>query len=251
MRERHAGSLGHEGSYLESLSDLFVGFLFIFIIFLMLFVLLLAEERKKTEAVRVQLTDAGALRSKMLEEIEDALKRRGILITIDTRNGIARLPESLLFDSGSWQIRSGGEPKLKIVAQELHAVLPCYAYGLPRTHACIAAAHPILDAMFIEGHTDNVPFQDGDNYELSARRSEKVFQMLKNDQPGLSSLTNGSGVSGKPLMGISAYGPDRPLNKNRTAEERSANRRIDLRFIVGTPKTTEIENVQTNGRLPL
>jgi large-conductance mechanosensitive channel len=57
------------------LSDLFVGFLFIFIIFLMLFALLLAETQKKTEVVTSRLTDAGKLRTQMLEEIQQALKR--------------------------------------------------------------------------------------------------------------------------------------------------------------------------------
>lgn len=238
------------GSYLESLSDLFVGFLFIFIIFLMLFALLLAEAQKRTETVTNRLTDAGALRAQMLNEIEAALKRRGIRITIDTRTGIARLPESLLFDSGSASLKPEGQQRLAVVAQELRAIVPCYAYGLKPAGRCVGSAHPILDAMFVEGHTDNVVFKSGsfDNYDLSEARAKETFGALKRGAPDLDRLRN---EHGERLLSLSAYGPDRPLQPNTTDRGRRANRRIDLRFIVGTPSVEDIERAKAAGHLPL
>lgn len=248
--DQRRGTHGPESSYLESLSDLFVGFVFIFIIFLMLFALLLAEAQKRTEAVTTKLTDAGMLRAQMLNEIEEALKRRGIRITIDTRTGIARLPESLLFDSGSAMLKPDGQQRLIIVAQELRAILPCYAYGVKTTARCASSARPILDAMFIEGHTDNVVFRGGDidNYDLSAERAKQTFQALKGGARDLDSLKN---ESGQRLLSLSAYGPDRPLESNATERGRRANRRIDLRFVVGTPSIDDIERARASGRLAL
>ena len=241
----------HEGSYLESLSDLFVGFLFIFIIFLMLFALLLAVAQKRTEVVTTQLTDSGLLRAQMLTEIQAALKRRGIIIAIDTRTGIARLPESLLFESGQAQLRADGASKLAIVAHELRAVLPCYAHGVKPFTRCSAAAHPILDAMFIEGHTDNVPISNAsfsDNYDLSAQRSKQTFLALLQGAPDLDHLRNDSGQF---LISLSAYGEKRPIKPNTSETNRRTNRRIDLRFVVGTPRMEDIEETQQAGALPL
>jgi flagellar motor protein MotB len=249
MLHRRAGK-EQESSYLEALSDLFVGFIFIFIIFLLLFALLLAEAQHRTEAVTTRLTDAGALRAQMLQEIEDALKRRGIQITIDTRTGIARLPESLLFESGSSELRADGADKLAIVAQELRAILPCYAYGLQPSGHCSPSAHPILDAMFVEGHTDNVQYTAGsfDNYDLSAQRSKRTFVALRTSAPDLDQLVNGSG---QPLLSMSAYGASRPVRSNDTTDGQRVNRRIDLRFVVGTPSVEDIERARTSGKLSL
>lgn len=239
-----------EGSYLEALSDLFVGFLFIFIIFLMLFALLLADTKHKTESITSRLTDAGALRARMLQEIEQALKRRGIRITIDTRTGIARLPESLLFDSGNDKLRPDGTRALGIVAQELRSILPCYAFGVHRSRNCVSSSHPILDAMFIEGHTDDVKilYSDSGNYDLSAQRAKNTFLALKRGAPELERLRNASGQS---LLSLSAYGPDRPLRPNTSEAGRKANRRIDLRFVVGTPSVEDIERARRTGSLRL
>jgi chemotaxis protein MotB len=240
-----------EGSYLEALSDLFVGFLFIFIIFLMLFALLLVVAQKRTEAVTTRLTDSGLLRAQMLSEIQTALKRRGIVISIDTRTGIARLPESLLFGSGEAQLSPEGEQKLKVVAHELLGILPCYARNVRPIAACSPSAHPILDAMFIEGHTDNVPISTldfSDNYDLSAQRSKQTFQALLRGSPDLDRLQNDSG---QVLLSLSAYGEKRPLKPNTSEANRRLNRRIDLRFVVGTPRVQDIDDARRSGSLPL
>jgi chemotaxis protein MotB len=225
--------------------------LFIFIIFLMLFALLLAVAQKRTEAVTTRLTDAGLLRAQMLSEIQSALKRRGIIITIDTRTGIARLPESLLFESGQAQLRPDGQEKLGIVARELRAILPCYARGVRPVARCSAVAHPILDAMFIEGHTDNVPIKTSylaDNYDLSAQRSKTTFQALIRGSKELDRLQN---ESGQALLSLSAYGDARPIVPNTTDANRRSNRRIDLRFVVGTPRIQDIEAANRAGSPPL
>lgn len=240
-----------EGSYLEALSDLFVGFLFIFIIFLMLFALLLAETQKRAETATTRLLDAGALRAQMLNEIQEALKRRGITVEIDTRTGIARLPESLLFESGQAQLRPDGQTKLTIVAKELRAILPCYALGVRPLVKCSPGTHPILDAMFIEGHTDNVPISNAyfaDNYDLSAQRSKQTFQALLHGSSDLDHLRNDSGQA---LLSLSAYGDARPLKPNTTADNRRANRRIDLRFVVGTPRLQDIDKLKQSGNIAL
>ncbi len=43
----------------------------------------------------------------------------------------------------------------------------------------------------------------------------------------------------QPVLSVAAYGPDRPVASNDTAEGRATNRRIDLRFIMVTPQDTQ------------
>lgn len=225
-----------ETSYLESLSDLFVGFLFIFIILLMTFALGLVQAQQRTETEQNLLINADQLRAEMLHAIQRALARRGIAIEIDTRNGIARLPESLLFDSGDAHLRAGAGAKLDVVAQELSRILPCYATGVPRGPSCPHDSRPILDALFVEGHTDSIPIQTAeyqDNYDLSAQRAKQTFAVLVRPPSDLDRLRNDDGQA---LLSLGAYGAERPVASNATEEGRRRNRRIDLRFVVTTPR---------------
>lgn len=215
----------------------------------MAFALALAQAKQRTDLIEKDLTNAGELRAEMLTQIQQALKRHGIIIEIDTRNGIARLPESLLFDSGSASFRPGAEQKLQVLASELSTILPCYASGVSRPRTCPAESRTILDAMFVEGHTDSTGIY-ANNFDLSANRAKAAFFALTNDANLLNRLHNDSGT-GQPLMSLSAYGQTRPVAPNNTEDGRRRNRRIDLRFVVGTPRVEDVEHARETGKLPL
>jgi outer membrane protein OmpA-like peptidoglycan-associated protein len=70
----------------------------------------------------------------------------------------------------------------------------------------------------IEGHTDSQG-QGGVNQKLSQRRAESVRRYLIEQ-----------GISADRLQAI-GYGEDRPIEDNRTAAGRTANRRVEFRII--------------------
>jgi flagellar motor protein MotB len=224
-------------SYLESLSDLLLGLLFIFIIILMSFSLSLRVETDRNQALNKRLTDSVKLRGQLLSALKGSLNLKGVSVEIDERNGVLRLPENLLFDSGSAEFNALGLRKVQVVARELARSLPCYSGGSLRH--CPPGSRPVLDALFIEGHTDNVPITGGpykDNWELSAARSRETYRALLAGAPALEHQLN---ENGQPLLSISAYGETRPLSGfGSVAQNQKHSRRIDLRFIVAAPATS-------------
>lgn len=237
-----------EDSYLASLSDLIIGVLFIFIILLMAFALNYSEAQIKVNQEKddlreqnKQLSDASKERQELLENIQQALKHKGIPVEIDTRNGILRLPESLLFDSGKAEFRESGVAALEVVSLNLAEVLPCYVNG---SDACkdSKTQKRKLEAIFIEGHTDNVPIHNfvfKDNWDLSVARAKGTYLALTKASSQLEQFKN---ERNEPLLSFSAYAERRPIVSNDSDEGRRKNRRIDLRFIMAVPKVATEPN---------
>ena len=75
------------------------------------------------------------------------------------------------------------------------------------------------------------------NYGLSVRRAETTFSMLQRHQPDLQEFRNKpDGEPGSaPILGLSGYGPDRPIAPGDSEAAKKRNRRIDLRFLMTTP----------------
>jgi flagellar motor protein MotB len=96
-----------------------------------------------------------------------------------------------------------------------------------------------LEAVYVEGHTDDVPIASGrsdgvrDNWDLSAARAKNTYFTLLLSAPALAYLTNDRDET---LLGVSGYGEFRPVAPNGTASGREANRRIDLRFLMAAPE---------------
>lgn len=236
-----------EDSYLASLSDLIIGVLFVFIILLMAFALNYrvaqtdADAREKELKQRnEQLSDGQNERKNLLISIKGTLKDKGIPVEIDLQNGVLRLPESLLFDSGKADFRDTGVNALHIVAENLSAILPCYASGDSSRAKCkTGMRNSKLEAIFIEGHTDNVPIHNAffkDNWDLSVARAKGTYLELIKGASDLEVLTNDKE---QPLLSFSAYAERRPIEDNATDAGRRKNRRIDLRFIMSVPKVME------------
>lgn len=248
MSSRNASSThkDDDDSYLASLSDLIIGVLFIFIILLMAFALNYRVAQTEADIKQAELTkrnqllsDAHNDRKKLLEQIQRALREKGIQVEIDVENGVLRLPESLLFDSGKADLREGGVEALRVVATTLSTILPCYGFSTAQNSLCetpVRGAPRRLEAIFIEGHTDNVPIHNAnfrDNWDLSVARAKQTYIELTRVSPDLEQLVN---ERGQPLLSFSAYAERRPLVPNDGETNRRKNRRIDLRFIMATPK---------------
>jgi hypothetical protein len=155
-----------------SMTDVVIGLLFVFIIMLMFFAMRFQEATKdQQEATRKQnevtqarselidnLTDAEKARNSILREIGAILQRNRIEVLVVEDEGILRFSEEILFEKASWELNSkkgvGGEA-LKVVADALDHVLPCYTTGIrSRTDNCPRTKAKI-EAIFIEGHADS------------------------------------------------------------------------------------------------
>ncbi len=123
----------------------------------------------------------------------------GVEVKSDIRGIIINLPSSLLFDSGSAQLKQESIEVLKRITEYLR---------------------DIPNKISIEGHTDNIPLSSNSvyksNWELSATRASSVLHFLI--QMGLS----------PDRFTIAGYGEYRPIESNETPEGRAKNRRVEL-----------------------
>jgi flagellar motor protein MotB len=271
---RGGGAGDGEDSYLASVSDLMVGMLFVFIIMLMAFALNFRSAQQDASRTRAELEDARATvagerdelvrrnaavtevaerlleqdrtRAALLEGLALDLGERAVPVVLDARNRVLRLPESLLFDSGSAALRPEGERALRELAATLATALPCHSRAPPGAQARCGegGARPLLEAVLIEGHTDDVPLRGGgfgDNWQLSAARGVSTFKALTAAAPGLEDLEN---TRGEALLGVAGYEARRPVAAGSAPETRRLNRRIDLRFIVAAPGEPELAGLR-------
>ena len=155
-----------------------------------------------------------------LSEESDALRFRGEGLFATNSSGLARDKRAIVARLG----------------QRLDEVLPCYTIG--EASLFDQSCNPgfvMIEAVQIEGHTDDTG-GDFRNWNLAADRSISTFFAMREAAPGLARHEN---LKGQPVLSVAAYGPDRPVAGNDDAVGRSTNRRIDLRFIMVTPRDTE------------
>ena len=254
--------------YFVSVSDMMAGLLFLFIIILMVFVInfhketvkkeietkkkkdeikTVQQEIKKYNKIQDELTDAKLVRKQLLEDLKESLEQQGVTVRIDTEKGILHVPEDILFLSGKAQFQAGGEQSLMILSKNLAEKLPCYAgrREAERPSFCNESKFKPgrLEAVLVEGHTDNVPIKSAtfeNNWDLSAKRSIRTFQYLLQAKPVLASLLN---AEGDPLFGVSGYAETRPVVAHKDITPEPLNRRIDLRFILAPPKPQESDDL--------
>jgi chemotaxis protein MotB len=240
-RERGRGHEELEEGYFVSMTDMMVGLLFLFIIMLMLFALKYQEAAVNHAKSQHVLQTADEARSKILKALRAALESEGITVQIDTENGILRLPEKILFDRGRADLSPAGQAAVASLARAFAVVLPCYATipGTARPSYCSEEQHSI-EAIFIEGHTDS----DGSpalNWNLSVQRALGTYEALVSSDADLADLKN---KRNQAILSVSGYGRERPVRPNDTDENKRQNRRIDVRFIMLTPRAQEMDEVQ-------
>jgi len=118
------------------------------------------------------------------------------------------LPSGVLFPSGSPSLAEPGKAVLAKIATALKT---------QDTHHFV-----------VEGHTDNAPISPAlqnrypSNWELSAARSLEVVKFLQS-----------AGVNGQRLESR-AFGDNRPVAPNDTEQNRTLNRRIEIRILSGS-----------------
>jgi chemotaxis protein MotB len=201
---------------------------------------------------------ADAARESILWDLQRSMKNiPGITegdVKVIAEQGILRLSGDMLFPNGVSTIAPGSpsDRAVKALSAALAKVLACFSVG-PASNP-IKSCNPnavFIDAVFVEGHTDNVPITgllEGsikDNVSLSARRAINTMQTIYADQPRLGQMLSispsqegrqlGEGTS--PLINAAAFGDTRPAFSNDTEDGRKSNRRIDLRLLMYSPRT--------------
>lgn len=196
----------------------------------------LQAEKQRLEQVLQRLTNNNTVRRNLLHDIQNDLAMRGVQVYIDEKNGILRLPEALLFDSGQAVFRPDGEKAIEQLANVLADILPCYSATLADfIPYCQSTTQARLDAVFIEGHTDDQAIRTSEfanNWALAMARALNTYQALTQHESLLDSLQN---AQYQALLSVSAYEARRPVVKGKSSEARRQNRRIDLRFIMASP----------------
>ena len=132
----------------------------------------------------------------------------GVAVLRDQRGVVISIGDTLLFDSGSSEVRREARPLLATIA------------SLIRKYQ---------RSIIIEGHTDNIPLRGSkysSNLELSSARASRTFQFLSEEE-----AVRPEGMS------AAGYGEYRPVASNATVEGRARNRRVDIIFAAKKDET--------------
>ena len=226
-----------------TISDLMSGLVFIFIITVIMFAVKLAAVTEKKSTALAEHQEINEARNKLLEDLQKSLQEQGVAITIDHANGILRLPEDVLFATGSASLRRKGKEAIAILSQRLAILLNCKTTAV--AELCKGEL-PKIEAIFVEGHSDEqvlkgkVKKKFSTNLNLSAQRAINTYEIM---EKRVAKLKN---RQGKHLFSISGYGAKRPvvakprhfkkLSQNKKAAWYRKNRRIDMRFIMSKPE---------------
>ena len=159
-------------------------------------------EKSQSSAQTVELESMEKLKEELQKEIDKGKLSKDVEINVEVRGLVIRLPDNVLFDSGSAEIKQQALISLNTIGQVLNK-------------------KEYLNSMIrVEGHTDNVPinsYRYPSNWELSTARSTNVIKYL------IASIKVNSG-----RLSASGYGEYHPIASNADANGRAKNRRVDI-----------------------
>ena len=195
------------------------------------------KARLKDDPLEAYLIASQLQRSAILSEIERKLKIEfpDILVEVSPENDALRFKGDGLFTSGSSQLSPSKRRIVEKVGVLVTDAIECFTINAkdPDYKTCNPGGI-LIEAIQIEGHTDNSKFVGADgrdrNVELSAKRATSAFFAMKDAKPNLLSYQN---LKGQPVISIAGYGDMRPVNFD--PKMKAENRRIDLRLIMFTP----------------
>jgi chemotaxis protein MotB len=187
----------------------------------------IAESNRQLGTLRAQLESVAVLRVDVLTRLKAALEHElgphneagADLVTIGETGNIV-INESLVFESGSYAIKSEGKPLLTGLARAIDRLLSDNS------------VRANIDAIAIQGYTDNRGSASF-NWDLSAKRATAVLDYLFEVEPTLES------AYGR-YFTASAYSKFRPLTSAETPDAYQKNRRIELSVI---PKDANVRKV--------
>lgn len=172
------------------------------------------------DLTKVRIKNLTGIRIKVIQELKDKL---GSNIHIDPKSGAIRLPSSVLFDVGSYELKPEAKKRLKSTLAPYFEVL-----------LGDKGFRDNIDRIIIEGHTDS----DGTymhNLDLSQKRALSVMEFIYSwDEKRNTLLQNYLSASGRSYS-------DRIFKGG--IEDKEASRRIEIKFSISNKKAIEeIEN---------
>lgn len=276
-----------EESFFVSMTDIMVGLLFIFLMVIMYFAIqskvdqeTIEKQKKNIASLTDLINQYGDLKlySELTAyQIQVASQRTYLLRWVNAHmtangvdgaeiiedQGVIRLPEGILFDSGEFSFQAGSDAEKTAIslALALEEVLPCSVFGKNgepyrsrrecENNIYHNSNNSFVQAVYIEGHTDSAKIigaLPGDpkitsNLKLAARRSTNTFETMTSAAPSIIEFSGP--VAGEevlrfqPILASTAYGEWRPAASNVLPEGRRANRRIDVRIVMYQPPNIE------------
>ncbi len=226
-----------DGGYIASASDLMIGLLFVFIILVVVLALEQRQQQQTVDAQRAGVVGAGDPLIVVTGAVGVALKKALPNVRVESKTGVISLPEDALFARGSSQLSESGRQVLSRAAEQLADAMPCFVDNQRVKRSCPnnPYGHEI-ETVFIEGHTDSVPFAGGgrDNFDLSLARARAVEQVMVLTGP----LVDFRNKAGQQVFSFSAYADKRPLPNTEPTD--GVNRRVDLRIVLSYKPIEEL-----------
>lgn len=194
--------------------------------FISLFEELRASQLEIDKTVK-QMDNYDQRRRKLLESMQAGLAEQKIKVEISSAGDIMHISEdNLSFDLGQYGIAERFKPTMEAIGAEVASKLK-------------SDAGQIIDTVFVEGHTDNVPNRsEMGNWGLSSYRAISLWDFWGSCPPPAGDLKGLTNSDDRALFSVSGYGETRPLQafpKHFDGDQR-INRRIDLRFNLQTAK---------------
>lgn len=243
----HRFEEAEEESYFVTMTDMMVGMLFIFIMIMMYYALqvrIIVDGATTTRETRVQI----------IKDIVDEVREGGVEVEEDADNGIIRLKNNVLFSSGNANVSQRGKAALGELAKAILTHTYCHTFmeGTERSkEQCVGKKHQI-DAIFVEGHTDTDPINNGrmrDNWDLSVARSTNTYRELVAAEPDLSLLrndpVNDPRSNPQSVLSVAGYSSERQVAKEVDEISKSLNRRIDIRIIMKAPEVEISKKIES------
>ena len=254
---------GSGSDYFASMTDMMIGILFIFVIMIAFFAFQINTSDSVPRAVHDPVVEENERLKKLIAKLQQPNplevylnKGRGVRDQIvastikklqakgidarSVRQGVITISGKGLFGSGRSDLESvsGAKDKVSLIAQTLESQIVCFAVSdeYEVAYDTCNPARIFVEAVFIEGHTDNDPFSSGgqiaNNWDLSTKRATAIVQILsENEAINPESLT------------AAGRGEFAPIASNETVEGKAKNRRIE---VVLTPKLDEISKLLNN-----
>lgn len=204
----------------------------------------LLNQPERLNAMEAYNTAVADTRRNLLANLKDRINEQipGVNVTVSANFDALQFRGDGLFDSGSATATAAGENRMRQIAGILDSTLSCYAMG-PRKNFRVECnpAYALIDALQVEGHTDNVG-SDTLNMDLSAKRASSIYTLMTQQKPDLIQFLN---RNSQPVLSVAGFGKGRPMQDNQTKAGQDANRRIDLRFIMVVPsREADIEGIK-------
>jgi len=242
LHTRNNGHIDEENPYWISFSDIMAGLLVIFILAAMALIIELQKKQDDFDNSIEELRKSLQVKKSIVIDIKEELEKKNIPVIISENDSVIRIPEEVLtFKQSRFDLPEDEHHQNS--ALEVGRVL----YG------AIAKDDRwrYLDTIFIEGHTDSVPFHNRKikgNWGLSTFRAISVWDHWRSNLPDDMQLTSLRNHEGKNLFSMSGYAETRPnpdtFNLTDVTDIHKKNRRIDIRFTTKRPTLEEYESVK-------